>query len=85
MSDKETQENIEEQEEVELTQLEEAERLTRTYAFVSSGIGLVPIPVVDMLGVGGTQIYLVKKLSDHYDVRFKKSLAKSMLRSVFGI
>lgn len=51
------------------------------------GLGFVPIPLVDVFGLVGIQLDLIKKikkLSDYYEVPFKESMAKNIIGALVG-
>lgn len=46
--------------------------------------GLVPIPIIDIFAVAGVQLGMLDELSKHYDVPFRRNLAKSIVISLVG-
>ncbi|MBL4837229.1 MAG: DUF697 domain-containing protein [Kordiimonadaceae bacterium] len=50
----------------------------------SGGVGLLPIPMVEFIAITAVQVKLIKELSDHYDVPFRKDLAKKAVISLLG-
>ncbi len=60
------------------------EKMARNHILASSGVGLVPIPFVDIVGVIGVQLDLIKKLSIEYGVPFDKDRGKSILAALLG-
>lgn len=46
------------------------------------GIGLVPLPIVDFIGVTGVQLKMLRELSQLYDVSFSEQLAKKIIVSL---
>lgn len=50
----------------------------------SAGVGLLPIPLVEFVAITAVQIKLIKELSAHYDVPFRKDLAKASIVSLLG-
>jgi len=63
---------------------ERLDKIARNHILASSGVGLVPIPIVDIAGVMGVHLDLIKKLSTEYGVPFDKSLGKSILTSLLS-
>ena len=50
-----------------------------------SGVaGLIPIPVVDVLAVGGLQIQMLRRLSQIYDVEFSENRGKALIAALAG-
>lgn len=46
--------------------------------------GLVPLPVVDLIAVGGLQLQMLRRLAAIYDVPFRADRAKSVVASMLG-
>jgi uncharacterized protein (DUF697 family) len=73
-----------------LTATARAERLARAhslaqnYVLASAGIALVPLPLVDLVGLMALQVKLVHGLAKHYDVPFKENIARSLLASLLS-
>ena len=51
---------------------------------VSMGFGAVPIPLVDIVGLTGTQLNMLRKLSAIYGHAFSEELAKKAIASLLG-
>jgi uncharacterized protein (DUF697 family) len=62
----------------------EANSLIKNYVIASTGLGLVPMPLVDVLGLMALQVKLVHGLAKHYDVPFKENLGKSLITSLLS-
>ena len=63
---------------------EELDRVIRHHVYTSMAVGLVPLPIVDFLGVAGIQLNLIRKLAKMYDVKFSKGTVKNILASLIG-
>lgn len=50
----------------------------------AAGAGLIPIPVVDMLGILGLQVGLVRKLAGVHGVPFDEQRAKTLIGALLG-
>ncbi len=50
----------------------------------SAGIGLVPIPMVDLAGITTVQLLMVGDLAKHYEIPFSKQRGKAILASLLG-
>lgn len=61
-----------------------ADNTIKNFLLGSMGIGLIPLPVIDFIGLTALQVALVKKLSKIYDVAFSKELGKSLICSLVG-
>ena len=68
----------------EVQQAEAAAKLLKSSIYWSIGASTLPIPALDILGVGGIQLKLLKDLAGVYKVEFKESLAKSILASLLS-
>ena len=55
-----------------------AAKLVDRFAIWSGVAGLVPIPVVDVLAVGGLQLQMLRRLSQIYGVDFSKIAARPL-------
>ena len=61
-----------------------AQKLIRNLSLWSAGVGLIPVPLVDALGVGGVQVYLIRELTKLYEVPFTRERAKALITAVVG-
>jgi uncharacterized protein (DUF697 family) len=59
-----------------------ANSLIKNYVIAATGLGLVPIPVVDLGALMALQIKLVHGLASHYGVSFKENMVKSLVTSL---
>lgn len=64
--------------------LSEANSLIKSYVIAAMGVGLVPIPLFDLVGLVGVQMKLVHGLAHHYDVPFSENLGKSLVTVLVG-
>lgn len=67
------------QEATEITSLDRAHKVVRNHTYVSTAIGLLPLPLIDMVAISGNQLTMLARLSKIYDVPYKKNLVKSLL------
>src|SRR5579872_5183060 len=61
-----------------------ASRLVDRFAIWSGVAGLVPIPFVDLLAVGGLQLQMLRRLSQVYGVPFSQNRGKALIASLAG-
>ncbi len=61
-----------------------ASKLVDWFSFYSGVAGLIPVPLVDIAVVGGTQFDMLRRLSKIYGVPFSKNLGKSVLANLAG-
>jgi uncharacterized protein (DUF697 family) len=72
---------------VELTpeqQEEMASKLVDRFAMWSGAAGLIPVPGVDIVTVGGVQIQMLRRLSQIYDVPFNENRGKALIAAIAG-
>ena len=63
---------------------ERATKLVDRFATWSGVAGLLPIPVVDLVAVGGLQLQMLRRLSQIYDVPFSENRGKAVISSLLG-
>src|SRR5271169_3769406 len=63
---------------------ERASRLVDRLSLWSGAAGLIPAPLVDMAAVGGVQLYMLRRLSEIYEIPFSENRGKSILTSMAG-
>lgn len=59
-------------------------KLVERFAIWSGVAGLIPLPVVDVVTVGGLQIQMVRRISQIYDVPFSENRGKALIASLAG-
>ena len=63
---------------------EVVDAIIRKRVYGAIGIGFVPVPLVDFLGLTALQLELIHALSKAYGVEFKKERVKSIISSLCG-
>jgi uncharacterized protein (DUF697 family) len=63
---------------------ERLEKLSKYHILASMGVGLIPLPIVDIAAMMGIQLNMVRKLAEEYDVPFKKDAGKAIISSLMG-
>lgn len=61
-----------------------AMKLVNRFAVWSGVAGLIPLPVVDVVAVGGLQIQMLRRLSQVYGVAFSENRGKALIASLGG-
>jgi uncharacterized protein (DUF697 family) len=61
-----------------------ASKLVDRFAIWSGVAGLIPLPVVDVLAVGGLQLQLLRRLSQIYGVEFSENRGKALIAALAG-
>ena len=62
----------------------QANKIVKTHTWVSIGVGLVPIPFVDLVGVSAVQLRMLNELTKLYDVPFSRDLGKELIGALLG-
>jgi uncharacterized protein (DUF697 family) len=61
-----------------------ASKLVDRFAIWSGVAGLIPIPVVDAVAVGGLQLQMLRRISQLYDVPFSENRGKAVIAALAG-
>src|SRR5271168_5312312 len=61
-----------------------ASKLVERFALWSGVAGLVPLPVVDIVAVGGLQVQMLRRLSQIYDIEFSENRGKALIAALAG-
>ena len=61
-----------------------ADRTIKKHALASAGIGLIPLPIIDLVALTGIQLNMLKKLAQEYNIPFSKNMGISIVSSLFG-
>ena len=64
--------------------LARAETLMKDHVLMSTAVGLIPAPGVDILAGMGIQLALLKRLTNLYGVPFSESAARGIIASLLG-
>jgi uncharacterized protein (DUF697 family) len=62
----------------------QAHHTVKNYTIGAMAIGLIPLPLVDMVAVTAIQIKTIHSIAKQYEVPFSQNLAKSLLISLLG-
>ena len=60
------------------------ERVIKNYAYGSLAVGLVPIPLIDLVALTALQLKLIHRLSTFYGVPFSEERGKKIIASLVG-
>jgi uncharacterized protein (DUF697 family) len=63
---------------------EAASQLVDRFSLWSGAAGLIPVPLFDVLAVGGVQMQMLRRLSEIYNVPFTDNRGKSVIASLAG-
>jgi uncharacterized protein (DUF697 family) len=64
--------------------LARAESLVRKNVYICAAVGLVPIPLFDMVAVSSLQVNMLYRLCKLYDIPFSQEAAKSVVASLLA-
>ncbi len=65
--------------------LASANDIVKKRTMAAAGVGLIPIPVVDLLVLTGLQLDMIRVLAKLYTVPFNKEIGKTMLAALVGV
>lgn len=60
----------------------EAEDVIRKHSYAAAGVGLIPIPWVDFIGLTAIQIKMLHQLSETYKIEFSEDKGKAIIGSL---
>ncbi len=63
---------------------EVALKLVDRFAIWSGVAGLIPVPLVDSVAVGGVQVQMLRRLSQIYEVPFSENRGKALIAALAG-
>jgi uncharacterized protein (DUF697 family) len=62
----------------------QARRIVKTHTWVATGVGLIPLPFVDLVGVTAVQLRMLHELTKLYGVPFSRDLGKELIGALLG-
>ena len=63
---------------------EEVDRLIRYHVWGAMGIGLIPFPIIDYVGLTGIQLNMLRKLAQAYHIPFFKDRVRTIISPLIG-
>lgn len=63
---------------------QKALKTVKQYMWWSMGAGLIPVPIVDLAAVSGTQLKMLSEISKIYEVPFQESRGKAIIGSLLS-
>lgn len=63
---------------------EHATKLVERFALWAGAAGVIPVPIIDLIAVGGLQLQMLRRLSQIYDVPFADNRGKALITSLAG-
>jgi len=64
--------------------LAKANSVVKSNMLWSAGLGIIPIPIFDLVAITGVQIKMLKELSSYYEVKFFDHKVKNLVSSLIG-
>jgi uncharacterized protein (DUF697 family) len=61
-----------------------SEKIIKYHVYMSLGIGLAPMPLIDFVAVTGVQLTLLKKLAKIYDAPFSRDMVRNIIWILIG-
>jgi len=62
----------------------DADKILRNHVLGSMGVGLIPMPLVDLVALTGVQLNMLRKLAKAYNIPFSQDKVKNLLASLIG-
>lgn len=69
---------------VETSRAAAAQALVDRYAKAAGAVGLLPIPILDLLSIIGMQVAMLHALTKHYGIPFSQERGKAIIASLLG-
>jgi uncharacterized protein (DUF697 family) len=61
-----------------------ASSMVDRFAMWAGAAGLIPVPIIDLVAVGGLQLQMLRRISQIYDVSFSENRGKVLITSLLG-
>ena len=62
----------------------EANKIVKQYASGAAGVGIVPVPLLDLALLSGIQLSMIHRLAQLYKVQFSENLAHTAIAALLG-
>lgn len=62
----------------------EAQSLVKNNVIWAMGVGVVPFPLIDLLGISGVQIKMLREMSSLYDIPFSEHKVKNIVGALIA-
>jgi len=64
--------------------LEQAKEIVKNHALITAGLGLIPVPLLDLAAVSAAQLRMLHQLSKVYGQPFKKERVRALVSALLG-
>lgn len=68
----------------DFTRVLKADKIVKNHVYYTMGVGLVPVPIVDIVGISALQARMVKELAELYAVPYRHDMIKSILAGLLS-
>jgi uncharacterized protein (DUF697 family) len=58
--------------------------IIRKWTYAAAGVGLIPVPIIDLAAIVGIQLKMIADLSAHYGVEFNLNRGKAAIGALTG-
>jgi uncharacterized protein (DUF697 family) len=62
----------------------DVQKIIQHHMYVSMGVGMIPMPLVDLIAISSVQINMLRKLCLEYDIPFSRDAAKTGIAALLG-
>ena len=62
----------------------QTKKIIKKHVIGAMGVALIPIPLVDLAGLVGVQINMIRKMTEVYDIPFSKNKVASIIAALNG-
>ncbi|MCP4692317.1 MAG: DUF697 domain-containing protein [Desulfobacterales bacterium] len=63
---------------------DEVGKIIKKHVLGAAGVGLIPMPLLDMVALTGVQLNMLRRLANYYDVPFMEEKGKHLIASLLG-
>ncbi|MBI9089218.1 MAG: DUF697 domain-containing protein [Desulfobacterium sp.] len=60
------------------------QKIIQNHVYGAMGVGMIPVPLVDLIAISGVQLNMLRKLCLLYDIPFSKDAAKTGIATLLG-
>ncbi len=67
-----------------LSKKAEVQKIIQHHVYGAMGVGMIPMPLVDLIAISGVQLNMLRKLCLLYDIPFSKDAARTGIAALLG-
>ncbi len=68
----------------EVAETEDDRKIIRNHVIGSMVVGLIPVPILDLAGIAGFQLNMIRRLAKAYGIPFNREKVKPLVASLIG-